>query len=149
MLKHYLVRVNYKTCITLNVLAENSKMAIDVAEEQIDEMDDEEYKNLLKDNLQYDKAVAETAFMDCTNGHNETLVNKINIAFSTEPWDKLGFIMKALYHRDLDECVSKGVLTGNEELWANDFDWDAHSYNYLMHVADDQDLETILAFLRT
>lgn len=70
--------------------------------------------------------------MNTTNGHDEDLVDKINIAHFRKQIDFMN-IVKLLMERDKTECTEKEV---------NDV------YEYLMHVADDQDLKTILSFLR-
>lgn len=76
--------------------------------------------------------------MTTTNSHNPYLVDLIN-----EHWgkDRDGFeyILSTLYCRDEDEMEEKGIVEG---------DWEDKAYSYLMNVADDKDLVTILNYLR-
>lgn len=71
--------------------------------------------------------------MNTTNGHDKELVDKINIAYFRKRID-FENIVKLLMERDKTECTEKEV---NGDI-----------YEYLMHVADNKDLETILSFLR-
>lgn len=71
--------------------------------------------------------------MNTTNGHDKELVDKINIAYFRKQID-FENIVKLLMERDKTECTEKEV---NGDI-----------YEYLMHVADNKDLETILSFLR-
>lgn len=79
--------------------------------------------------------------MNDTNNHNPELVEKIN-----EIWNNLDKrerfikIINLLISRDYIECVDKGVFDVERE--ADKY------YEYLMHVADDKDLETIISFVR-
>ena len=115
------------------------------------------------------KIVSVTKIMDTLNAHNPELVAKINAAW-IEKKNKFEWIMKALYDRDIDEITDHdafqykewldtmqyehGKLTGDwsdymtmalEDMWCC---WSDYAQNYLMHIADDGDLETILGFLR-
>lgn len=92
--------------------------------------------------------------MDTTNNHNEGLVNKINLAWN-EKREQFFPILCALYKRDNDEILNSDAFTFTEEIM-RDYDtiyeymsanWDIEAYNYLMHIADDTDLECILNFL--
>ena len=106
--------------------------------------------------------------MDTCNAHNPELVAKINDA-----WDKnkkdFELILKALYERDIDEITDSdafhiakwvGSWQWNEgcrnDDWTPYMDmaladmkehWEDYAENYLMHIADDGDLEAIIAFL--
>jgi hypothetical protein len=79
--------------------------------------------------------------MNDTNNHNPNLVEKIN-----EIWNNLDKredfvrIINTLILRDYVECSDKGVL--DVERYVDKY------YEYLMHVADDHDLETIISFVR-
>jgi hypothetical protein len=100
--------------------------------------------------------------------HDEELVRKINDAWKKNREMFCG-ILCALYKRDIDEITDadsfqskewsetdeyqKGLDTGD---WKDFMDmvlskmceeWDFYAENYLMHVADDCDLECILNFL--
>ena len=90
--------------------------------------------------------------MDDTNGHEAELVRRINDAWNKyrEEYEP---ILKALYERDIDEiCGSDSFAfkaddsmeTNLEEMRAN---WDYYAYAYLQHIADNNDLSTILHFL--
>lgn len=79
--------------------------------------------------------------MNYTNNHNPKLVEKIN-----EIWNNLNKrerfvkIIYLLISRDFIECEDKGIfdIVRVEDKF----------YEYLMHVADDHDLETIISFVR-
>lgn len=89
--------------------------------------------------------------MDETNGHNPNLVKEIN-----EKWDKLRPFFKtilcALYERDMEEIYNSDAFrfegSMDDAFKAMCDEWDFHAANYLQHIADDQDLETILTFVR-
>lgn len=110
----------------------------------------------------------EETIMDTGNGHSEELVNSINHAWRKNREMFCG-ILCALYKRDIDEITDadsfqskewseteeyqKGLDTGD---WQDFMDmvldkmceeWDFYAENYLMHVADDCDLECILRYL--
>lgn len=107
--------------------------------------------------------------MDTTNGHDKKLVEKINLAWA-EKREKFYPILCALYERDIDEITDadafqlpgwldsdehhKGIVTGCWEEYntmaLNQMkkEWNLFAPNYLQHIADDTDLETILTFIR-
>lgn len=110
----------------------------------------------------------EETIMDTGNGHSEELVNSINHAWRKNREMFYG-ILCTLYKRDIDEITDadsfhseewskteeyqKGLDTGD---WQDYMDmvlakmckeWDFYAENYLMHVADDCDLECILRYL--
>lgn len=89
--------------------------------------------------------------MDTSNGHNPELVAKINDAWN-EKREQFCPILRALYARDIKEIMDSDAWnwTDNEESVKETLhdEWDFHADNYLMHIADDLDLKTILAFLR-
>lgn len=106
--------------------------------------------------------------MDTLNGHSTELVEKINDAWRK---GKKNFepILKALYERDIDEITDAdsfqlakwgGSWQWNEGCRNNNWTpymdmaladmkehWEDYAENYLMHIADDCDLEAILAFM--
>ena len=101
--------------------------------------------------------------MDTTNNHDAELVAKINEAWNTDKREQFCPILIILYHRDLDEILKSDAydfskvldLEGmtDEDIREAVFyylqdNWDIEAYNYLMHIADDLDLKTILTFLR-
>lgn len=127
---------------------------------------DLEYKNKTdKIRSKYEK---KNGIMDTLNGHNDALVLKINDA-----WNKgrsnFKLILCALYERDIEEItdsdafriptwieseehtcgVEKGDWKPYMAMALKDMKerWEAYADNYLMHIADDADLESILAFL--
>lgn len=94
---------------------------------------------------------APSGIMDTTNGHEPELVRRINDA-----WDKYREefrpILIALYDRDIEEIFnSDAFLCGwndTDEAFADlQSNWDMHAWNYLQHIADNNDLSTILHFL--
>lgn len=96
------------------------------------------------------KAKLVGGIMNTTNGHDKHLVELLNKCWDRVSKDVRGFIMKALYLRDYEECIDKEVFT--EEDWDGweslDWNWEKYAYDYLMKVADDTDLKTILSFFR-
>lgn len=92
--------------------------------------------------------------IDTLNGHDEKLVEVINILWNTESCRrKLQLIIKSLVLRDLAEFEDK-MFEGIEEekfwdlvKWC-DTDFNECAYNYLHRCADDGDLETIIEFCR-
>lgn len=110
-----------------------------------------------------------SGIMDTSNSHNKSLVAQIN-----EKWDKFKDkfepILCALYERDIDEITDGDSfqipawvdtpqyrLGCSEDEWGPYMEmalrdmkdrWEDFAENYLMHIADDQDLETILTFVR-
>lgn len=79
--------------------------------------------------------------MDCTNGHYKNLVEKINFMYNVNKEDFLK-IAQLLAIRDEDECWEHNIDPNNIE------NFDGCINEYLMRVADNKDLETILGFLR-
>lgn len=96
--------------------------------------------------------VSAFGIMDGTNGHNPALVKQLNVRWME---DKQMFkdILCALYHRDVEEIRDSDTYNWGDksiddicrymyEHWANE------ASNYLQHIADDQDLETIIKYVR-
>lgn len=81
--------------------------------------------------------IEEMPIMNTTNNHNEYLVIQINKAWNFDKRTRLMMesTIDLLMGRDKEECEEKGV-------GSSDY------HDYLMHVADDKDLETILSFCR-
>ena len=76
---------------------------------------------------------AETiAIMNISNGHNVFLVRNINDAWKRYN-DRFVDIVSLLMKRDIEECNEKNI------------NGDIH--DYLMHVADDDDLKCILTYI--
>lgn len=94
-----------------------------------------------------------TDIMDTTNGHNADLVRRINVAWNNKK-EKFSPILIALYERDLHEIFNSDSFQFDE--WTDECvayrdlenDWDIHAGNYLQHIANDGDLESILHFVR-
>jgi len=126
-----------------------------------------EYNRLAKV-LMEDYTPKAVDIMDTGNGHSRHYVDCINDAWRK---DKESFkpILCVLYERDIDEITDsdafripkwestdeyeKGVKYGDWEEYMrmalNDMKerWDVFADNYLMHIADDGDLECIVAYL--
>ena len=89
--------------------------------------------------------------MDTTQNHDPELVRKINQAWN-EKREQFCPILRALYARDIKEIMDSDAWnwTDDEESVKETLhdEWDFHADNYLMHIADDLDLKTILTFLR-
>ena len=104
-----------------------------------------------KENADSDEVML-TYFMNPYNQHSKELVLKINRLWKK---DKSRFrpILVALYDRDLKEIYDAdsfmGLPIGEDNAFAElQTNWEEHAYNYLMHIADDGDLETIITFIR-
>lgn len=122
------------------------------------ELIDTECRKEMKDALEREKIADENSdekmlvyFMNPYNAHNKELVLLINRLWKKN-CGKFRPILNALYDRDLNEIVNSDAFAdiGNvrepyTELLVN---WQKHAYNYLMHIADDGDLETIINFIR-
>ena len=82
--------------------------------------------------------------IDTYNAHDEELVRKINAAWNDEDYhDKFGDILLAIGRRDKKEIAKKlDCETDNYETAM------ANAHEILQHICDDQDLETILSFIR-
>jgi hypothetical protein len=92
--------------------------------------------------------------IDTLNGHDEKLVEVINILWNTESCrKKFQLIIKSLVLRDLEEFEDKMFEGIEEEKFWNLVEWcdtkfEDCAYNYLHRCADDGDLETIIEFCR-
>lgn len=90
--------------------------------------------------------------MDTTNGHNPKLVNTINKLWA-EHLPRFGYILTALYKRDFEEIYNADSFSDLPEdtdaaLSTLLINWENYAANYLQHIADDGDLETIINFMR-
>lgn len=152
-------------------------MLSELTEEQIEEMD-EQLGGRISDSgvvypedalLVYGKVVSFVGIMNTDNCHDEDLVRRINVAWASRQ-AKFKPILQALYERDIDEITDsdsfqirdwtkwpeyeQGKRTedwsayNSRALAVLKTQWDIHAQNYLMHIADDGDLQTILEFLR-
>lgn len=103
--------------------------------------------------IDFDEPVREPeGIMDETNGHERELVRRINKAWD-EDKAKFGQILRALYKRDQQEIFEHPAfdrLPDYPEIAANELeaDWEKWAFDYLQHIADNQDLSTILYFIR-
>lgn len=103
--------------------------------------------------IDFDEPVREPeGIMDETNGHERELVRRINKAWD-EDKAKFGPILRALYKRDQQEIFEHPAfdrLPDYPEIAANELeaDWEKWAFDYLQHIADNQDLSTILYFIR-
>ena len=79
----------------------------------------------------------ETEIMTEFNGHNVDLVKQINIVYNQDK-KQFHLILSALIERDKEECEEFDILSYSEE--------DDKAHLYLMEVADDNDLKTIISF---
>lgn len=80
--------------------------------------------------------------MNKFNGHDKDLVNKINYIYAKDV-EAMKPILLALYKRDVVESDSKGIT---EHMFNNNFD--LFCENFLTHVCDNEDLKTIINFVR-
>lgn len=96
--------------------------------------------------------VSAFGIMDGTNGHNPALVKQLNVRWME---DKQMFkdILCALYHRDVEEIRDSDTYNWGDKS-IDDIcrymykHWADEAGNYLQHIADDQDLETIIKYVR-
>ena len=76
----------------------------------------------------------ETPIMNTTNSHDSYLVECINESwYNKSTREMMKKVINLLMVRDKEECEEKGVRSSDY-------------HDYLMHIADDRDLETILNF---
>lgn len=92
------------------------------------------------------------SIMDTTNGHREDLVTKINKLWNDHR-EEFAPILCALYKRDFEEIYNADSFADlpddKEQALAGLInEWDFHAYNYLQHISDDLDLQTIINFIR-
>lgn len=112
-----------------------------------------------------EKAIEEedkaTFLTDAYNGHDNVLVDKINELWRNARINKdvrvlknFEIILKALYKRDAKEILNNERFGWDENATEESVyesmcaAWVSLSYDYLKGVADDQDLETIINFVR-
>ena len=102
-----------------------------------------------------------TFLTDAYNGHDNVLVDKINELWRNARINKdvrvlknFEIILKALYKRDAKEILNNERFGWDENATEESVyesmcaAWVSLSYDYLKGVADDQDLETIINFVR-
>lgn len=102
-----------------------------------------------------------TFLTDAYNGHDNVLVDKINELWRNARINKdvrvlknFEIILKALYKRDAKEILNNERFGWDENATEDSvYDnmcaaWVSLSYDYLKGVADDQDLEIIINFVR-
>ena len=130
-----------------------------LTQEEIEEIDD--YCGAVKDSkcvtphdvcLKYGDVCVLREVMDTTNSHDQALVDAINAAW-TRGYDRFRTILVALYDRDLEEIMESDAFghrwADTDEAFTDlQSQWDAYAENYLMHIADNQDLEVILKFVK-
>lgn len=88
--------------------------------------------------------------IDTRNGHNPELVRKINAAWKSGQHNQdFGYIVYSIAQRDIMECKEKFDCDMGNFLSSiiDDCDYGC-IHNVLENVCDDQDLETILSFIR-
>lgn len=90
--------------------------------------------------------------MDDTNSHNSKLVDTINDLWKKSWGEKdggrLAIILKALMKRDTQEMLDKGYVSSEDAMPVALANYQHYAYDYLMHIADDMDLQTIIFFMR-
>lgn len=112
-------------------------------------------KDELKKALEKEKFESENAlnsFINPRNGHDDKLVRLINLLWAKNK-NAFGVILIALFKRDFNEIINADSFAGlpSDEIdaWFSlSINWEVNAYNYLMHIADDGDLETIINFIR-
>ena len=129
------------TINTANSQIEAEKKALDFLKKRIaDEITTSTY------NVNYCDVVEEAEeIMNYTNNHNQLLVDKINGIYNDKD-TRIDFykILRLLIKRDIEELEEfEGCEIAPDDILDEDY-----IYDYLMHVADNQDLETIISFCR-
>lgn len=102
--------------------------------------------------LKYGKVV-HFGIINGKDGHDKELVRKINLLWMN---DKIRFhqILVALYSRDLQEIMDADSFaelpdSPGKACIELENNWDKYAANYMQHIADDLDLETIINFIRS
>ena len=96
-------------------------------------------ENLKPFNVTYE--IKEADIMDTLNAHDPKLVEHINYIWCRSS-ERFKPILLALYERDKEEAEEKDIVVPTDE------NFESFAYDFLMHVCDDADLETILNFVR-
>ena len=131
-MKKYTLNVHYDAVITVEVIAENEEQAKELALDKAEEISLSDADVVGSDVCVTDEQEL-VPIMDASNCHNPKLVEKINKVYYTKR-NQFGDIIKFLMERDREECENCNV--------------NGDVYSYLMHVADDTDLECILNYTR-
>lgn len=103
--------------------------------------------------LKYGFCLQYSGIMDAGQNHDEDLVEQINIKWFKFR-DRFKPILCALYERDAEEILNSDAFSFDPAADADyvktymQKEWEVEANNYLMHIADDQDLSTILKFVR-
>lgn len=140
--KIYSVNVNFKVAKTIEVFADSPEVAKEIVTTSINNSKDPlKGGTIFAHNSRITEVRNMVEVMDCTNCHNPILVEKINVGYNTKRDDFIK-IAQALALRDIEECKEHNINPNNIE------QFEGCVNEYLMRVADDQDLETILSYLR-
>ena len=75
--------------------------------------------------------------MDDSNNHNKILIDIINECFKKDV-ERFNKIVSLFIHRDCDECEELNINTEIDKITENDI------HNYLMNVANNEDLNMII-----
>lgn len=161
-------QVTFKTEIGINIEVEavDNNMAKNLATAELRKIKwssllPPNHKFLFRDSWKIDKVERSYyPIMDTTNAHNKDLVKKINDLWNSPKQPNFELIMLALMNRDLNEMYDKNIFgeasdPDVEAFFDNCVDadyleanWEMLTEYYLMRVADDGDLETIINFIR-
>lgn len=102
--------------------------------------------------VKYGKIV-DFGIMDTGNGHNPELVRHINLLWAKKR-EAFKPILCALYRRDAEEILHSDAFSmeeGRDVEYVKSYmedSWDVEATNYLMHIADDTDLECIIKYIK-
>lgn len=96
-------------------------------------------ENLKPFNVTYE--IKEADIMDTLNAHDPKLVEHINYIWCRAS-ERFKPILFAIYERDKVEAEEKDIVVPTDD------NFESFAYDFLMHVCDDADLETILNFVR-
>ena len=129
--------VVYTTSTYFNIEAPSKECAAMMCGKRFSEFCKKENLNPL--NVTYE--VKEDSIMNELNAHDPKLVEHINYIWCRAS-ERFKPILLALYERDKEEAEEKNIVVPTDE------NFESFAYDFLMHVCDDADLETILNFVR-
>lgn len=130
-------QVMYSTYALFTIEAPSKECAAMMCGKRFSEFSKKE--NLEPFNVSY--KIKEAEIMNTLNAHDPELVEHINYIWCRTS-ESFKPILFALYERDKVEAEEKDIIVPTDD------NFESFAYDFLMHVCDDADLETILNFVR-
>ena len=130
-------QVMYSTYALFTIEAPSKECAAMMCGKRFNEFYKKE--NLEPFNVSY--KIKEAEIMNTLNAHDPELVEHINYIWCRAS-ERFKPILLALYERDKEEAEEKDIVVPTDD------NFESFAYDFLMHVCDDADLETILNFVR-